>query len=1121
MTVTGARESTTHPTDPSSGRGHRVDSHGYALIRRQKQDRPIDLDPAQQRVVDHPGGPLLVIAGPGTGKTTTLVETAVNRIASRGIGADRVLVLTFSRRAAADLRIRIAARLGRSATSPRAMTFHAFCYAMIRRFTPVEGGSGERIGPRLLTGPEQEFRVREVLEGSLQSGKVRWPESVGRAFSTRGFAAEVRAVLAKARQLGMDPEDVIEAGHRAGRPEWVSVGEFFDEYLDVLDAEEVIDYAELVHRCRILLADPDLLTTLRGEIDCVLVDEFQDTDPAQVRLLQALAGDGREVIAFGDPDQSIFGFRGAEARGILDFPDRFRVDGTDAGDPAPVIALPTNHRSGAALQGASRGLADRLGIQRALPPTVLADFRRPTSAASTEGLPRGRVEAYTCVTAGAEADQIADLLRRAHLLDGLDWSEMAVLVRHGRQRIPGLTRALTAAGVPVEVAGDEIPLAAELATRPLLLGLRIAAAVDPLQAEEAQLLLASPLCGLDSMAIRRLGRMLRHAEREELGGTALPRRSPELIKEAIGDPSRLDDLPQTAEVEATRQVAELITRVRQLINDGATAEESLWELWTGTYWPERLRHASRLGGDPGMRANRDLDAVVALFDVAGRSEEVSGLRGVTGFLAEVEAQQIPADTRSEAAVRGSSVRVLTAHRAKGLQWPLVVVASVQEGSWPDIRRRGSLLEADRLSRHGVAEAEPPAARIAEERRLFYVACTRASRRLVVTAVEGTDGENDQPSRFISELGVQLRRLAGRPARPLSLPALIGDLRRVSIDPQAPPGLRTSAAVRLARLSDAVDDHGHPLAAAARPGRWWGMRGPSEATGPVQHPDAPVHLSGSQLASVLDCPRQGFLSRKARAESVRGTAASFGSVVHVLAQYGATQDGATQDAADGQLDADTISGHLDSIWDQLDFDANWLSATERIEAESALERFALWQSARPDRELLGTEVPFACDVDLGTDRVRLTGTADRVERDAQGRIRIVDFKTGRRPPTAADMAVQDQLGVYQLAVAEGALAGVTGPDARTGGAELVYLRLPEGKGPLPKVLEQASLQDVPFPIAPPDDGETAHPTWVHQRLADAAAIIRSEQFDARIGPACRYCPFRGSCPAQSDGRQVVS
>jgi superfamily I DNA/RNA helicase/RecB family exonuclease len=1077
----------------------------YELIRPRTAARSFVLDPVQQQVLDHPGGPLLVVAGPGTGKTTTLVETAAHRITERYPGPERVLALTFSRRAAAELRIRIAARLGRSVVSPRAMTFHAFCYALIRRFATADTGSSDRIGPRLLTGPEQEFRVREVLEGSLQSGKVAWPESVGRAFGTRGFAAEVRAVLAKARQLGMDPEDLIDAGLAAGRPEWVSVGEFFDEYLDVLDLEEVIDYAELVHRCRILLTDPAVLQTLRSEIDCVLVDEFQDTDPAQVRLLHTLAGDGREVIAFGDPDQSIYAFRGAEARGILDFPDRFSHDGR----PAPVIALPTNHRSGVALQGASRGLADRLGIQRALPESVLSGFRRPASA---NGLPRGSVEAYTCVSAGAEADQIADLLRRAHLHDGLDWSEMAVLVRHGRQRIPGLTRALTAAGVPVEVAGDEIPLTAELATRPLLLGLRVASAVSPLQVEEASLLLSSPLGGLDSMAIRRLGRMLRQAERDELGGTQLPRRSPELIKEAVRDPGRLDDLGELPAVAATRRLAELIARTGEAISSGATAEEALWELWTGTDWPEQLREQARLGGDIGQRANRDLDAVVALFDIAGRSEEVSGLRGVTGFLAEVEAQQIPADTRNEAAVRGASVRVLTAHRAKGLQWPLVVVASVQEGSWPDIRRRGSLLEADRLSRYGLAEAEPPAARIAEERRLFYVACTRAGRRLVVTAVEGTDGENDQPSRFITELGVGVRRLAGRPARPLSLPALIGDLRRSSVDPGLPPRMRNAAAVRLARLADAHDDHDRPLAPAARPSRWWGMRGISEATDPVQHPNAPVHMSGSQLASVLGCPRHWFLSRKARAESVRGTAASFGSVVHVLAEYGAGEG----------LDPDTIAENLDSVWDQLDFDANWLSATERIEAEAALERFALWQSARSDRELLGTEVSFECMVDAGGEQVKITGTADRVERDALGRIRIVDYKTGKRAPTASDIALQDQLGVYQLAVAEGAFAQVTGPGAQTGGAELVYLRLPEGPannpGPLPRVFEQAALSDVPFPVD--TGGDDRYPTWVHQRLAEAAKIIRSEQFDAKVGPVCRYCPFRGSCPAQGEGQQVV-
>jgi superfamily I DNA/RNA helicase/RecB family exonuclease len=1057
--------------------------------------RQMELDPAQQRIVDHRAGPLLVLAGPGTGKTTTLTEAAAVRIGQHG--ADRVLTLTYSRRAAAELKTGLSARLG-SGASPRAMTVHSFCYALLRRFAdrPV----------RLLSGPEQEFRVREVLAGSRESAATDWPADLRRAFPTRAFAAEVRAVLARARHLGMDPADVMAAGRAAARDDWVRIGAFFEEYLDVLDAEGAIDYAELVHRSRILLADPQVRDVVAGELDWILVDEFSDADPAQIGLLQALAGDGRQLIAFADPDQSIYAFRGAEASGTLAFPDRFR---TRDGQPAPVVCLPINHRCGGHIQTATRNLANRLGLHGRLPADVLDRFRHPEPDPDR---PPGRVHVISCANRGVEASQIADLLRRAHLHDGLDWSQMAVLVRNGKHHIPGLTRALTAAGVPVEVAGDEIPLAQELATRPLLTALRLAAEQREPQAGEAELLLTSPLGGLDGMAHRRLGRLLRQRERDDLAGTGLPRRSGELIRLALADPSRLDDCPESAETIATKRLADLLAGTRALVESGATAQEALWHLWAGTGWPDRLQSAARRGGDSGRRANRDLDAVVALFEAAARSDELVGLRGASGFLAEIEAQQIPADARNESAVRGSAVRVLTAHRAKGLEWELAVVASVQEGSWPDSRRRASLLEPDRLDPAGLQPPEPVSSRVAEERRLFYVACTRARSRLVVTAVDGTDGENDQPSRFLAELGVGIQQLASRPRRPLSLPALIGDLRRFSLDPQTTPALRSAAATRLARLADARSGDGQPLAVRADPARWWGMRSASDSAGPGESARQPIRLSGSQLGVLLDCPRQWFLARKARAESARGPAASFGSIVHVLAQYG----------AGAALDPAAVAEHLDSVWHQVGFDANWLSATERIDAEAALERFAEWQAARPDRELLGTEVRFGCDVDVGSDTVRLTGVADRVERDPDGRIRIVDFKTGKHPPKAADVATSDQLGVYQLAVLRGGFEEITGPAAQAGGAELVYLRLNDGDGPLPRVFEQASLADVPFPAAAPaDSDEQPMPSWVHGRLGAAAQVVRSGEFPATPGPACRYCPFFSSCPAQAAGQQVVS
>ncbi len=1090
----------------------------YTLVRppRERLTAP-ELDPFQRAVVDHPGGPLLVLAGPGTGKTTTLVESVVDRVENRGVTPDRVLVLTFSRKAAADLRTRIAARQGRSVVTPMVLTFHAFCYALVRRFADTDP-----LAPplRLLTAPEQEFRIRETLAGSRETRRVSWPDSLERAFGTRAFASEVRSVVAKARQLGMDPEDIIAAGTEAGRPEWVAVGEFFEEYLDVLDAEQVVDYAELVHRSRILLADPEIAQRLRGEIDEVFVDEYQDTDPAQVRLLQVIAGGGRNLVVVGDPDQSVYAFRGAEVRGILEFADRFRTTG---GAPAPVLALGETRRFGRALLAASRRIATRLALPGSLPAEIRDTFRSPHSA---PGLPYGRVEAYTYDSAGAEADQIAELLRAAHLRDGVAWDAMAVLVRSGRAMIPALSRALSAAGVPVEVAGDEIPLAIDPAVSPLLLGLQVAARGRSIDPDDAQVLLTSPLGGLDAMAVRRLGRGLRRAERAELAGTALPRPSGQLIATALRHPELIAELGADGdrpELRGAAALAGLLQRCERRIADGGTAEEALWVLWSGTRWPERLREQAAVGGESGRRANRDLDAICALFDIAHRSEEVSGLRGVTGFLAEVEGQQIPADTLGEADLRGSAVRLLTAHRAKGLEWDVVVVAGVQEGAWPDIRRRGSLLEPDRLGPHGLTEIEPTASRIAEERRLFYVACTRARRRLVVTAVAGTEGEGDQPSRFLTELGARVVPVAGRPRRPLTLAALVAELRRTCADPESPPALREEAAARLARLADSVDEHGRPLVPMADPVRWWGMRELSDADEAVSAPDQPIALSGSQLAGLLGCPRQWFLSRKGQADPARNTAATFGSVIHVLADHGARSG----------VPAAELATHLEQVWDQLTFDANWLSSVERAEAEAALDRFATWQAARPGMELLGTEVRFRVLVDLGSDRVLLTGSADRVERDPQGRIRIVDFKTSRSAPQSADVAVQDQMGVYQLAVLAGAFDELAGPGARPAGAELVYLRLPDAPagagGLLPKSFHQASLDDVPFPTDDPDDGPDLsdlpadldlQPTWVHRRLAVAAHLVRRERFVARVGPGCRYCPFAASCPARAAGRQVV-
>jgi superfamily I DNA/RNA helicase/RecB family exonuclease len=1064
--------------------------NGYRLVRRPVApagEGPAGppaprLDEAQQRVVDHAGGPMLVLAGPGTGKTTTIVEAVTDRVEQRGTDPGRILVLTFSRKAAGELRERITARLHRTTREPLALTFHSYAYALVRREFVLAGDQP----PRLLSAPEQLLEIRRLLRGEIADGAARWPERLWPALPARGFAEELRDVLMRAAERGLDGKALRRLGRAARRDDWMAAGDFLDRYAARFDLAPVpaYDYAEIVRIAAALLSRGATRQRERDAYDAIFVDEYQDSDPAQESLLLALAGDGRDLIAVGDPDQSIYAFRGADVRALASFPEKFRAPD---GNPAPVVALRTCRRSGPVLLAASRRVARRLPVT----PGTVADTAAPGSGAADgappAGTPRvfgnsvhralipvpgtdeGEVRILIADSATQEAALVADILRRAHLADGVPWAKMAVLVRSAQRQVPLLRRALAAAGVPVSVAGDELPLPDEPGVRPLLTLLRCALRPAALDEETAADLLTGPLGQTDGLGLRKL--------RRAMNGRPLT--------EALTQPSSLDLVSDRIAAPALR-VTTLLKTARRAIARGGTAEDILWALWSASGLADRWERLAEQ--DPS--ADRDLDAVLALFDRAARFADELPPGSPQLFLDSLTGQEIVGDTLAEQAAREDCVRVLTAHRSKGLEWDVVVVAGVQEETWPDLRMRGSLLGADELAEAAapqavhqsadVAVAALAAKLLAEERRLFYVAVTRAKKLLVVTAAGGEESDL-RPSRFLAELAgddVDIQR-AGAHARWLSLPVLVADLRRATADEARPLALREAAAAQLARLAQAG-------VRGADPAQWYALTKLSDE-GPIVADGEAVRLSPSQVESFARCGLRWLL------ESAVGAGRSdvlrhLGTVIHAAAQL----------ISEGASERD-VAARIDDIWHHLDFGSIWYGTRQRELAEQMVRKFLDWHAANP-RDLLAAEQSLRVRVG----QVEITGRVDRLERDSQGRGVVVDLKTGASAPRDDELDRHPQLGVYQLAVLLGAFErlGLIEP----GGAELVQLGKAGFKATA-KIQRQGALSDDP------------EPGWAKDLVEAVAAGMAGPLFHARVNPGCRTCPVSSCCPVHPDGTQV--
>ncbi|WP_019853271.1 ATP-dependent helicase [Actinopolyspora mortivallis] len=1046
---------------------------------------------AERRVIDGNTGFLRVLGGPGTGKTTLLAEAVAARLIDGRATADDTLVLTANRTTAALMRDVINSRLSAgeatmsTGRAPLVRTVHSYAFGVLRLRAVRQGEAP----PRLLNGPEQDAFVRSLLDGDLEDGAEYWPESLRSALHTDGFVSELRDLLMRAAERGIGPEELRELGRRHDRPEWVAAGTFGVQYERVTrlsssfgGAAPLLDAAGLVSTAlRALDSDPELLRAERRRVRHLLVDDAQNLDPQQYRLCCRVGGTAEEFLLCGDPDQAVFSFRGADPRCL-----------TEADSGARTVVLDTGRRMSGRVWRAVRRLSERLpgaGEQRRVregpPESTEPGAGEPDGADGG----RGSVRVRLLASQAQQASWIADRLRRAHLLHGVPWSDMAVIVKSTGLSLPVLRRALLAAGVPLVLTDEEVPLARRSVVRPLLTLLRCATRQDELDSETAEYLLGSQLGGADSLALRRLRRGLRRLEL----AAGRDRPSGEALVEALWDVDRLAALGEETSAAALR-IAGLLDTAARSHERGDSVEEVLWRVWKSSGLESELAERSRRGGVGGARADRDLDAVVALFDEAARYVDLLPGTDPASFARYLEQQHISGDTLAPRAPDGEAVSVLTAHAAVGREWEVVAVPDVQEGIWPDLRLRGSLLGVERLvdvlsgmEDPDVLSASAPL--LAEERRLMMVAASRARSTLLVTAVRG---EEEQPSRFLDELDgtdefPEQPRPLSRPERGLSLPELVGELRRVVTEADTSPRRRRRAAEQLARMAAA----GVP---GAHPDSWYGLAEPSTSD-PLVSEGGEVRVSPSTVEVLSTCPLRWMIERHGGRDAAE-LASVAGTVVHALVQA----------AAEG-ADRTRLEEALERAWESVDAGAPWYSRRERERVRGMLESFLRWlHSSRSELEQVAVERELDLRVPAreGGPWLRLRGRVDRLESDGDGRPVVVDVKTSKEPVSRDQARHHPQLAVYQLAAALGAFG--EGDEVRPGGARLVYVAKPEARSGAATERVQEALDEESVRV------------WLDV-VHEAAAASTGPGFLAVENADCPRCPARTSCPAHSSGRQV--
>ena len=1002
------------------------------LVRRAIAVPTFTSDSAQEEVISFRGS-LGVFGKAGCGKTTTLIRAALSRM-DAGQDPNTVLIITYGRESASIIRDQIAIGAKSTATNPLARTFHSLAFSILN----------EKLSPEdpmyiLVSGAEQDAFISEMLESGFD--KSAWHEDLDLARKTKGFVREVRDLILRGTELGLLPEDLKRLAHEMNEPYWNGAADFWASYVDVMNlrsmsvGETVIRIdpsAIIVEAINRLKSSPELLSKYRSMFTTILIDEFQESDKSQRELLELIAP--KDTIFFLDAESAVGRFRGADPDSI----ERYVREKT-----SKQITLEKGHR-------------------------FIGE----------------RVEEAAKLASHAEAAQyIAHALKRSYLHDGLPWSEMAVLVRNPGLQVAALQRALAQNGIPLSVDAGALALADNPAVRPILDIANFALRphlLTPGNWERIEAVLLSEFCGADALELRQIRVKL---AKERIDGES--KTTTEMALELIEDPTISVD----SEFRPFARLRDLLVAARKASRGDVS--DVLWAIWDSSMdyngakisllWRERALN----GGNKGALADRDIDSVIQLFESARRfSERAPGARATT-FIDQLFEERILSDAIFSKAQKENVVSLLTVHAAKGLEWNFVALAGLQEGAWPNLKERGSLLGSERLveaERTGLRSPSEIAASasyglIKDERRLLNVARTRAKSRLLVTAVQA---EDLQPSRFFDELYEEIYGISsdeGEHAtseRALTPQALISQLRRV-LEGGAEGDKEFAASLLKSLASEGFS--------SANPSTWLGAR-PLSSDAPVVAQDQSVFVSPSGLQSFEDCGLKWFLEKNG-ARDGDSTAQLLGTAIHALARMAAD---------DSTLTLEEAIVKLTASWSIVDQSVGWFKEAQLVEARAMLKRFFDWHRENK-REIVAVEEKFK--VEIG--RAILSGSVDRLESDGTS-LHVVDLKTGATAISAAETLEHKQLAAYQLAVMEGGFAAVT-DIKKSGGAELLFVA--------------GDRADAAHRSQPTVDRDA-----VAAEIESAAEGMSANQFTATLNKNCRTCSVKLICPLQANGRSVI-